>query len=94
MNSCCFSSTQESQHAPQSGQITGILRQLGDEMAKGLAEATAAEEAAIKSYGELMAAKKQEVIVLTKAIETKMERIGSLSVEIAQMKNKFGDTEE
>ena len=54
MNSCCFSSTQESHHARQSGQIAGILRQLGDELAKGLAEATAAEEAAIESYGELM----------------------------------------
>jgi len=89
-----LSSTQDSQYAPQSGQITGILKQMGDEMRKSLAEATAAEEAAIKSYGELMAAKEQEVIVLTKAIETKMDRIGSLGVEIAQMKNDLGDTEE
>ena len=63
-------------------------------MAKGLAEATAAEEAAVNSYGNLMAATKQEVIVLTKAVETKVERIGSLGVEVAQMKNKLGDTEE
>ena len=62
-------------------------------MAKGLAEATAAEEAAIKSYGESDGGKKQEVIVLTKAIETKMGRIGGLGEEIAQMKNDLGDTE-
>ena len=63
-------------------------------MAKGLAEATAAEESAIKSYDELMAAKTKEVTVLTAAIETKMERIGSLGVAIVQMQNDLGDTEE
>merc|ERR1712099_127641 len=31
---------------------------------------------------------------LTKQIETKLERVGALGVEIAQMKNDLGDTEE
>ncbi len=44
-----------SAYAPQSGQITGILKQLEDEMAAGLAEAIATEEAIIKAYGELEA---------------------------------------
>ena len=44
-----------SEYAPQSGQITGILKQLEDEMAAGLAEAIATEEAIIKAYGELEA---------------------------------------
>jgi len=42
----------------------------------------------------LMAAKKKEVLALTKEIETKLERVGTLGVEIAQMKNDLGDTEE
>lgn len=86
-----LSGTQES---PQSGQIVGILKQMEDEMKKGAAEAAAAEESAIKTYDGLMAAKKKEVLALTKQIETKLERVGTLGVEIAQMKNDLGDTEE
>jgi len=82
------------QESPQSGQIVGILKQMADEMKKGAAEAAAAEEGAIKIYDGLMAAKKKEVLALTKEIETKLERVGTLGVEIAQMKNDLGDTEE
>jgi len=82
------------QESPQSGQIFGILKQMADEMKKGAAEAAAAEEGAIKIYDGLMAAKKKEVLALTKEIETKLERVGTLGVEIAQMKNDLGDTEE
>merc|ERR1719216_771675 len=41
-----------------------------------------------------MAAKKKEVEALSKDIETKLDRSGNLGVEIAQMKNDLGDTEE
>jgi hypothetical protein len=67
---------------------------MGDEMSASLAEATTAEETAIAIYEKLMAAKKKEVIALTKEIETKLTRIGDLGVEIAQMKNDVGDTQE
>merc|ERR1711963_639483 len=63
-------------------------------MAAGLAESTKAEEAAIATYEKLMAAKKKEVIALTKEIETKLTRVGDLGVEIAEMKNDLGDTAE
>jgi len=89
-----LSNSQGTHYAPQSGQIVGILKQMGDEMAAGLAEATKAEEAAIAIYEKLMAAKKKEVIALTKEIETKLIRIGDLGVEIAEMKNDLGDTQE
>merc|ERR1719490_443746 len=89
-----LSNTQGTDYAPQSGQIVGILKQMGDEMAGGLADATKVEEAAIATYEKLMAAKKKEVIALTKEIETKLTRIGDLGVEIAQMKNDLGDTQE
>merc|ERR1719352_1002260 len=77
-----------------SGQIVGILKEMHDEMTAEFAEEKAAEEAAIKSYDELMAAKTKEVNALTKAIEEKMTRAGELAVEIVQMKNDLGDTEE
>merc|ERR1719412_2097787 len=89
-----LSSSQGADYAPQSCQITGILKTMGDEMAAGLAAATKAEEAAILIYEKLMAAKKKEVIALTKEIETKLTRIGELGVEIAEMKNDLGDTQE
>merc|ERR1719181_2477614 len=56
------------------------------------AEAKKAEEAAIKAYDELTAAKTKEVNALTKAIEEKMTRSGELAVEIVQMKNDLSDS--
>jgi len=84
---------QGSDYSPASGQITGILKQLGDSMAAGLAEETAAEETAIKGYEELMAAKKKEIASLTASIEEKAVRAGELAVSIVNMKNDLSDTE-
>merc|ERR1719158_536094 len=61
-------------------------------MNKDLAEATAAENTAIKAYEELMAAKESEVNALTKSIEEKMVRLGNLQVEIVEMKEDLDDT--
>jgi len=79
-------------YAPASGQITGILKTMHDEMTKDHAEETAAENAAIAAYEQLMAAKTKEVNALTKALEHKMTRVGELAVEIVQMKNDAGNT--
>merc|ERR1719254_198407 len=79
-------------YAPQSGQITGILRQMTDTMTKELNTATAEETAAIKAYEELMAAKEKEVAALTKSIEEKMVRLGDLQVFIVEMKEDLDDT--
>merc|ERR1719478_1801304 len=89
-----LSGTQGEDYAPASGQITGILKTMHDEMTADFTEEKAAELAAIKAYDELMAAKTKEVNALTKAIEDKMTRVGNLGVEIAQMKNDLGDTAE
>jgi len=82
------------EYAPASGEITGILKTMSDEMTKDIAEEKAAEEKAIAAYDELMSAKTKEVNALTKAIEEKMTRVGELAVEIVQMKNDLGDTAE
>merc|ERR1719380_188826 len=79
-------------YAPASGEITGILKTMHDEMTADFKEEKAAEEAAIKAYDELIAAKTKEVNALTKALEDKMTRVGELAVEIVQMKNDLGDT--
>jgi len=82
------------EYAPQSGQITGILKTMEEEMDKALADARTAEEEAIKSYDALMAAKGKEVDALTAQIEEEQTRIGNLGVEIAGMENDIEDTEQ
>merc|ERR1719434_344887 len=79
-------------YAPQSGQIVGLLKQLGDSMATTLAEIMIAEEKAVYVYGELMKAKTAEVNSLTEAIEAKTKKIGDLGVAIVQIKDDIGDT--
>merc|ERR1719498_2084292 len=87
-----LSGGQGGQYVPQSGQITRILKTIHDEMSKSLADAEAAESAAVKSYDALMAAKTKEVDANTKAIEVKTVRVGELAVDIVQMKNDLTDT--
>merc|ERR1719420_688420 len=83
---------QDDGYAPASGEIVGILKQLYETMSKDLAEVIAQEEAAIKEYNELVAAKTKEIESLTKAIEEKLVRQGEIGVEIANMKHDLGDT--
>jgi len=68
------------------------LKQMTDTMNADLAEATATEKGAIKSYNELIAAKESEVAALTKSIEEKMVRLGKLQVDIVEMKEDLDDT--
>jgi len=81
-------------YAPASGEITGILKTMEDEMNANLADTTAAEEAAIAGFEELKAAKTKEIDALTKSIEGKMTRIGELAVKVAEMGNELEDTKE
>merc|ERR550532_3338796 len=90
-----FLSGQEAgEYAPQSGQITGILKGMGDTMSKSLAEATASEEASIAAFEKLMAAKTKEVEALQASIESKSTQIGESNVALVQMKEDLSDTEE
>jgi len=82
------------EYAPASGEITGILKQMGDEMAKDLADADANEQQAIASYEEMMAAKTKEVESLTESIEVKSVRVGEVAVANERNKQDLKDTEE
>eukprot|EP00928_Gymnodinium_smaydae_P093694 TRINITY_DN779_c0_g2_i1.p1 TRINITY_DN779_c0_g2~~TRINITY_DN779_c0_g2_i1.p1 ORF type:complete len:709 (-),score=279.62 TRINITY_DN779_c0_g2_i1:98-2224(-) len=81
-------------NSPQSGEVVGILKQLGDEMSKDLGDATTDEKDSIKSYEELVAAKKKEIAALTSSIEEKTVRVGELAVKNAEVKNDLEDTQE
>jgi len=84
----------KSGYAPASGEITGILKTMEDEMKADLADTTAAEEAAIAGFEELKAAKTKEINALSKSIEEKMTRIGEIAVKVAEMGNELEDTKE
>mmetsp|Transcript_118869 Transcript_118869/g.233479 ORF Transcript_118869/g.233479 Transcript_118869/m.233479 type:complete len:717 (+) Transcript_118869:46-2196(+) len=89
-----LSGTQAEGYVPQSGEITGILKQIADEMSQSLSDAIAVEENAIKTYEGLMAAKKKEVATLQAQIEDKMTRMGELGVQSAEMSNDVEDTKQ
>jgi septal ring factor EnvC (AmiA/AmiB activator) len=80
-------------YAPQSGQITGILKEMSDTMTKNLNDATADENSSINSFQGLMSAKTKEVNALTKSIEEKSVRLGELQVSIVEMKEDLDDTQ-
>merc|ERR1719503_463106 len=67
-----------SEYAPASGQITGILKTMLDEMNVDLSDAQTAEKKAVDA--------------LSAMIEQKLTRVGDLGVEIQEMKNDLGDT--
>jgi len=80
-------------YSPQSGEVSGILKQLAADFKASLKDISDAEESAIKTYDELMSAKTKEVNALTKAIEEKTRRTGELAVSIVMMKNDLTDTQ-
>jgi len=79
-------------YAPASGAIVGILKQMTETMEKDLASATSEEQASLKSFTEMMAAKSKEIDTLTKEIETKIARVGELGVELVTMREDLDDT--
>jgi len=83
-----------SQYAPVSGEVTGIISQLKEDMEKELADATAAENTAISQFEGLVAAKEKEIQAATDAIESKTERAGQTAVDIVNLKNDLKDTQD
>jgi septal ring factor EnvC (AmiA/AmiB activator) len=79
-------------YAPQSGQITGILKQMKDTLSADLKTATDDEAKAKTNYDELMAAKTKEVATLQSSIEVKTQRIGEVGVQIVDMADDLVDT--
>jgi len=88
-----LSNKQSASYMPKSGEITGILKSMEDEMSKTLEEITADETSSKSSFEELVSAKTKEIQALTKAIEVKSKRVGELAVEIVMMKNDLDDTQ-
>merc|ERR1719506_1444009 len=79
-------------YAPQSGQITGILKQMADTMEADLKAATAEEGASIKEFNGLVQAKTKEINALGSEIEAKTARVGELGVQLVTEKEDLDDT--
>jgi septal ring factor EnvC (AmiA/AmiB activator) len=79
-------------YAPQSGEITGILKQMSDSLTADLKTATDEEGEAKANYEALMAAKTKELASLQKSIEDKTERIGQVGVDLVNFADDLDDT--
>merc|ERR1719316_1357837 len=76
------------------GEIVGILSQMGEQMAADLADAEKAEASAVQDFEALTAAKNKEIAAATSAIEDKTERVGKVAVDIVNAKQELADTQE
>jgi len=79
-------------YAPQSGEITGILKAMKDEMDKDLNGAISEEEKAAAGFQEVQAAKKSEIAAASSAIESKTVRSGELAVSVTTTADDIEDT--
>jgi len=80
--------------APGTDQIVGILKQMCDEMTATIADADSTESKAVTDHDALVAAKKSEQNALSKMIEVKLQRVGTLAVELSEAKEDLEDTSE
>merc|ERR1719504_183506 len=79
-------------YSPQSGEITGMLKAMLDEMSGDPKSTNSDEASAAQGFADLKAAKTSEVNAATSAIEQKTKRSGELAVEIAQCADDIEDT--
>merc|ERR1719504_200407 len=77
-----------------SGEITGMLKAMLEEMEGDLATAKKDEATAASGFEELSAAKAAEIASATSAIESKTKRSGEVAVEVVQTQDDMEDTQE
>merc|ERR1719172_228259 len=76
-----------------SGEITGMLKAMLEEMEGDLATAEKDEATAVAGFEELSAAKAAEIASATSAIESKTKRAGEVAVAVVQTKDDLEDTQ-
>merc|ERR1719240_2086438 len=83
---------QGKQTAQSSGEITGMLKAMLEEMEGDLKSATADEASAAKSFSELSAAKSAEIAAATSAIESETKAfLADLGKQCAAKKAAWGE---
>lgn len=84
----------ESSKTMGAGEIVGILKNMHDEMSKDLKEMQETEKRDASSFGELKAAKQQEISMNEKSTITKEKRAGALALTLSEDKHALEDTQE
>jgi septal ring factor EnvC (AmiA/AmiB activator) len=79
-------------YSSQSGEITGMMKAMKDEMDKDLGGIVKDEEAAQKGFEELAAAKTSQIQAASEAIESKTVRAGELAVSVTTTADDIEDT--
>merc|ERR1719473_313592 len=79
---------------PGSGEILGMLKSMKDELSRDIAALKKTEAAAVAGFTDMKASKEKEVEFADESIESKKERVGTLAVQVVQLKNEIGDTME
>jgi len=80
-------------HAPQGGQIFGILEQMKEDFDKDLADAQAKEKATVEQFNLLKAAKDEEIAAGKKLVTQMDEQIADLMEKHATAFKELDDTE-
>ena len=88
-----LSGKHSSSYVPQSGEVTGILKDMGDSFSKSLADASDTEANAIKEFEAVVAAKAKEIDTLTMSVEAKTSKSGALGMSIVEMKGDLSSSE-
>jgi len=79
-------------YAPQSGEIFGILEQMKESFEANLAELQKEEAANVKAFGELKAAKEEEISAGQDQIDAKTQENADADEKLAQNKEDLEDT--
>merc|ERR1719446_833143 len=85
-------SSSSSKYAPQSGEIFGILEQMKESFESNLAELQKEEAANVKAFGELKAAKNEEISAGQVQIDAKTQEGADSEEKLAQNKEELEDT--
>jgi len=84
---------EDSDAAPKSSQIVGILKAMLEDMKDDLKNMKKDETSAKASFSAMSDAKEEEVKSNSMSIEEKTERVGKLGVEIEELREDLEDTE-
>merc|ERR1719428_1232895 len=82
------------EHAPQSGEILGILKSMKDRMETDLAEMRDQEQKDHEAFTELKSSKTELIRLAKQAIIDKEKRIGNLALSLSEGKHSLGDAQE
>merc|ERR1719159_637237 len=77
---------------PGSGEILGMLKSMKDELTRDMASLQKTEDAALAGFADMKASKEKEIEFADESIESKKERVGTLAVEVVQLKDEIEES--